>query len=201
MVGNSTDCEHSKPSAVWPRTRPLETPQTSDITMNSDGSEDCPHQLALRSSTDLQHSHRKSIWLQAAAQTIDIHIAFGGMWHQYRPWLQQGLKSWHGSQWMQGLQYHHGLKWQRRHPTSMFPFPLSTAAWSYRHQWGFRLQHRNRYLHGPQCATDIILTPSQGAGWLAQSGVWHGRVGQGRVCSSVAGSPTSCALTYLFIFI
>lgn len=111
--------------------------------------------------------------------------------------LQQGLGSWHGPQRKQELWYHHGLRWQRRHPTSIFSFSFSTAAWPYRHQCGFRLQHKNRYLNGPQwChrhhSSHKQGAASQGTDWFAQSGVWYGRI---------ASSSTFWEPTYLFIFI
>lgn len=60
-------------------------------------------------------------WSQAAAQTTDIQMTFGGNTRQehqhrryYQPQLLQRHGPRHGSQWQPGLGHHHGLKWLLR---------------------------------------------------------------------------------------
>lgn len=58
-----------------------------DITMASDGSVGYPHQYGLQGQLGLVTPK----WVQAAAQTTEIYMAFGdkvGHGHQHRPQLQ-----------------------------------------------------------------------------------------------------------------
>lgn len=70
-----------------------------------------------------------SAWLQAAAQTTGIHMAFNGNrghQHQHRPQLQKNSSPRQGSWQQRGSECHHGLSGRGRSFTSVWPME---AAW------------------------------------------------------------------------
>lgn len=101
--------------------QPLVAVQTKDINMASSGCSELSYQY------EWQHSPWSSVWVQDAAQPMDIYMVFSdnmGHVYQHRPLDAVGPQTWSLVAAQTG--HHHVLKWQ---PRTIWPL-LQHSPWT-----------------------------------------------------------------------